>query len=178
MPRALGPLLLVALLAIVALLRAAESSRADTLLENQARARSTLAELHAACEELAVGGARPGLALDAAAAVPGLERLDRSQPELAFCSDGDYLYGLSSETRLEEGSGRQLQGWVLRAWPARFGVTGNREYQLSDDGILWEGQNRNARSGTERGFPPPFPDPDIGQPRPAWWQVQLPPAHR
>jgi hypothetical protein len=177
MARVFGPLLLLALVLLWGGIRMAESARADTLLDNQARAAVTVAQLQAACQDLTAGGAHAGLARDAAASVAGLAALEPPDPERVFLSDGNYCYGLISSTSREPGSGRVVQGWCLRAWPAKFGVTGQREFQIGDDGVLWEGQNRYARSGTERGYPPPFPDPDIGQPHAAWWQVRLP-AHR
>jgi hypothetical protein len=179
MGRRLGPLLLVALLLAAAGVRLAESARAERLLSGEARARATLAELHRACAALAQDGrVVPDLAGRALAAVPGLRRLaDASREAVVYAADAAYTYGLATQVRSEAETDRPHQGWILRAWPADFGATGDREYQLADDGVLWEGQNRLGRSGQRHGFPPAFPDPEVGQPRAPWWPVPLP-AHR
>jgi hypothetical protein len=179
MGRRLGPLLLVVLLLAAAGVRLAESTRAGRLLDGEAQARATLAELHRACAALAQDGrVTPDLAGRALAAVPGLRRLpDVSREAVAYATDGAFVYGLATQLRTDADTVRPRQGWILRAWPADFGTSGDREYQLADDGVLWEGQNRLGRSGTRHGFPPAFPEPDAGQPRAPWWTVPLP-AHR
>jgi len=179
MGRRFGPLLLVALLLAAAAVRLAESARAGRLLAGEARARATLAELHRACAALAQDGRSvPDLAGRALAAVKGLRRLaDVSREAVVYATDDDYVYGLATQVRTDADTDRPHQGWILRAWPADFGTSGDREYQLADDGALWEGQNRIGRSGTRHGFPPAFPEPDVGQPRAPWWQVTLP-VHR
>jgi hypothetical protein len=179
MGRRLGPLLLVVLLLAAAGVRVAQSARAGRLLAGEAQARATLAELHRACAALAQDGrVVPDLPGRALAGVPGLRRLpDASREAVVYARDEGYLYGLATQVRTDTETDRTRQGWILRAWPADFGTTGDREYQLADDGVLWEGQNRLGRSGTRHGFPPDFPEPEVGQPRAPWWQVPLP-AHR
>jgi hypothetical protein len=176
MMRASGVLLLVLLLLLGAALRRQEAVRSEHLLAGEAAARSTLVELHAACQDLVRDGRpRPDLARAAFDAVPGLRPLpELGSDGVAYAADDAYVYGLAGQSRRDERTGRFLPGWILRAWPVRFGGTGNREYQLTDDGTLWEGQNRLGRSGTDYGFPPDFPDPDVGQPRTPWWPVELP----
>ena len=179
MERRLGPLLLVLLLLLAAAVRVVESARADRLLQGEARARETLAGLHRACAALAQDGrAVPDLATRALATVPAVRRLPEVRRELVvYGADAAYVYGLAAQVRTDERTGRPQQGWILRAWPLDFGRSGDREYQLGDDGTLWEGQNRLGRSGTSYAFPPEFPEPDVGQPRAPWWPVALPP-HR
>jgi len=178
MTRRLGPLLVVALALAALGLRLSESARADTLLAGQARARDTLAALQAACLELTRSGrVRADLEHAAPAAVQGLRVLPESGPEVAYVTDEDYVYALTEETRRESGSDHVVQGWLMRAWPANFGHTGTREYLLAEDGVLWEGQNRLGRSGTDQGFPPALPEPDLGLPRAGWHRTQLP-IHR
>ncbi len=179
MARRLGPLLLALLLLLAAALRWQQSARADRLLLGEARARAVLADLQQACTtQVADGRSHPDLARRALAAVPALRPLtDLGAGPTAYAADGTYVFGVAPQSRRDERSGRVQPGWILRAWPRAFGVTGDREYQLGDDGVLWEGQNRVGRSGTERGFPPTFPEPDAGMPRAPWWPVELPP-HR
>jgi hypothetical protein len=72
---------------------------------------------------------------------------------------------------VDKASGRRRSGWVLRAWPREFGVTGDLEFHIDDLGDVWHGQNEVGRSGTIEGFPPKFPDKEIGRPRQAvWWR--------
>jgi hypothetical protein len=179
MTRAAGPLLLLLLVLVGAGLRLQESARSEHLRAGEAGALATLADLQEACRNLVRDGRpRPDLAGAALAALPALRRLEGpSTDAIAYATDDAYVFGIASQTRRDERSGHMQPGWILRAWPARFGITGNREFQVTDDGQAWEGQNRLGRSGTEYAFPPDFPDPEIGQPRTPWWPVDLP-AHR
>ena len=176
MTRASGVLLLLLLVLVAAALRGLEGSRSQRLSAGEVAALDTLADLDRACRDLARDGRpRPDLAQAALAAVPALHPLGAPAADgVAYAADEAYVFGIAGQTRRDERSGRLVPGWIVRAWPLRFGVTGNREYQLADDGQLWEGQNRLGRSGTEYGFPPPFPDPEAGQPRTPWWPAELP----
>lgn len=179
MARRSGPFLLLLLLALLAGLRACESARADRLLQGEAAARATLSALQAECARLLPDGRPlPDLPRRALAGRPGLRLLEEaSREQVAYATDGAYVYGLAARTRREEPGGRLVQGWILRAWPWRFGVTGDREYHLAEDGNCWEGQNRLGRSGLDYGFPPEFPEPGLALPRAPWWRLELPP-HR
>ncbi|HEX5011865.1 MAG TPA: hypothetical protein VFY71_15840 [Planctomycetota bacterium] len=179
MSRVAGPLLLLLLVLVGAGLRLQESARSERLQQGEAAALATLADLQQACRELVSdGNPRSDLARAALAALPALRPLQGpSTDAIAYATNDAYVYGLASQTRRDERSGHLAPGWILRAWPARFGVTGNREFQVADDGQAWEGQNRLGRSGTDYAFPPDFPDPEIGQPRTPWWPVELP-AHK
>jgi hypothetical protein len=179
MARRFGSLLLALLLLLAAALRWQESARADRLLDGEARARATLAGLQRECARLVAGSRAPeDFARRVLAAVPALRQLpDVSTEALAYAADDVYAFGVATQVRRDEPGTRTRPGWILRAWPLEFGVTGDREYQLSEDGTLWEGQNRVGRSGTRAGFPPAFPEPEIGLPKTPWWPVELP-AHR
>jgi hypothetical protein len=176
MARKLGVLLLTALLLGSVGLRVMESRRADALLDGEARARATLAALLRASRPFTERGApHPGLRGEVLQAAPGLQPLtDLGTEGISYAEDGAYMYALARHPHREEPAGTLVEGWVLRAWPLRFGATGDAEYYLTEAGQLWEGQNRLGRSGTEQGFPPPFPDPDVGQPKAPWWTVPLP----
>ena len=176
MSRSLGVLLLVLLLLGSVGLRLLESRRADALLDGEAHARASIGALARASLAISQQGrSHPGLRGALLDAAPGLEALpDLGTEELSYARDGVYMYGLATRSHRDSPTGPLLQGWVLRAWPLRFGVTGDAEYHMSEDGRLWEGSNHLGRSGTAAAFPPPFPDPGIGQPRAAWWPVPLP----
>jgi len=178
MTRHAGPLLLVLLLLGVGGLRWLDGRRSQALLDGEARARQVLLALGAACEaEQARADGTPGLHGPVLAAAPGLRaRPDLGGEAISYAEDDVYVYGFATLSHRDPVTDALVTGFVLRAWPRRFGITGDLEYQLGDDGVLWEGQNRLGRTGTEYGFPPPFPDPAIGQPRAPWWPAPLP-AH-
>jgi hypothetical protein len=173
MSRTMGLLLLLLLLLAAAAVRWEDQRRADSLLAGEARARATLVAIAAQIQErLASGTPHAGLRGDVLAALPGLQVLpDSGTGEISYAHDDVYVYGCASRQHRDPETGEVLPGFLLRAWPLRFGTTGDLEYQLGDDGQLWEGQNRSGRSGTDYGFPPLFPDPFIGQPRAPWWPV-------
>jgi hypothetical protein len=177
MTRKAGLLLLVLLLLAAAAVRWDDQRRADRLLAGEASARGTLAALqHLYRTALERGEPLPGLGEATLRALPHLRRLaGAGAAEISYAHDDVYVYGYATRPH-RDADGRVVPGFLLRAWPLRFGVTGDLEYQLGDDGQLWEGQNRMGRSGTDYGFPPPFPDPAIGQPRAPWWPAALP-AH-
>ena len=174
MTRHAGPILV--LLAVLAMFAARQdvARRADVLLEGEARARETIGALAQACRgALEKGRKLPSLrevslssAMDLAA-LPGL-----GSDELSYASDVWYVFGLASHPHRDDASGAMVPGFVLRAWPARYGVTGDLEYQISDDGQLWAGQNRAGRSGTTYAFPPPFPEPGLGLRGVPWWPIE------
>jgi hypothetical protein len=168
MTRVHGPVLFVALLALLVGMRLVASSRSTGLAENEGRARVLMGELAAASiAEVARGQPPPGLREPFLSRFPTLEARSELGSELiSYADDGAYLYGLAEVSGADETGGRP--GFVLRAWPLRFGGSGDLEYQASDDGILWEGMNCSGRSGTERGFPPPFPDPELGRSTAGW----------
>lgn len=179
MERRLGPVILGLLVLLAGLLRCHESARAGQILEGEAHALETLVALEDACVRLAGDGeTHPDFARQALAAVPSLEPLaDLGAESVAYAADEVYVYGVAAQAKRDERSGRLLSGWIVRAWPVAFGLTGDREYQLADDGLLWQSQNRAGRSGTTTGFPPGFPEPDVGLPRAPWRPVERPP-HR
>ncbi len=170
MGRALGIVLLLATLLAGAGLRLLESRRADALLAGESRARATMEALvQASLPITRRGDGHPGLrgaVLDAATGLVAWP--DLGTAEISYAHDDVYAYGLATRSRRDAPDGPLVQGWVLRCWPLRFGVTGDVEYHASEDGRLWEGQNRLGRSGIERGFPPPFPDPELDLPKGPW----------
>ncbi len=173
MTRHTGPILvLLALLGMFAV-RWDVSRRADAILVGEAQARATISALSVACQAaLARIGRLPELreaASSAGTRVSGLP--DLGSEGVAFASDDLYVYGLASRPHRDETGREMVAGFVLRAWPLRFGATGDLEYQIGDDGQLWEGQNRAGRSGTTYAFPPPFPEPGLGLVGTAWWPV-------
>ena len=180
MTRWIGSFVIVVLVAGIAAVRADAGRRADAILQGEARARVAISGLSAAsARALAGGSAHPGLVAPFLAAVPGLRpRPDLARGELSFAEDDAYLYGLQPLTRRDPASGQPHPGWILRAWPVRFGRTGNREFQADDSGTVLEGQNRTGRSGTSYGFPPDFSTPATEGPRSGWWPVEATGAHR
>jgi hypothetical protein len=155
----------LALLGIV--LRGYSQHRSGQLLAGEDHGRTTVRALYEASVAFTgQGKPHPGLA-DLVDAVPGLESLDEaSAGEQAYAWDERYVYGL---TTTATGTARPTYGFILRAWPREFGVTGDHEYYIRDDGQLWEGVNERGRSGLRQGFPPPFPDPAVGNRRNAWY---------
>jgi hypothetical protein len=179
MTRVHGPVLFVALLALLVGMRLVAGWRSTGLAENEVRARALVGELSAASlEEVAHGRAPPTLREPFLSRFPALEARSELGTELiSYADDGAYLYGLAVISGSDETGGQP--GFVLRAWPLRFGGSGDLEFQASDDGVLWEGMNCSGRSGTESGFPPPFPDPDLGRSTAGWIALTgAPAAHR
>jgi hypothetical protein len=179
MTRHAGPILvLLAVLGMVGV-RWAGARRAETIVAGEERARvSVLALVQAARSALQRDARLPRLQDGLAAAVPGLSPLPGlGSAEISYASDGVYVYGLATQTHHDAESGAPRPGFVLRAWPLRFGISGDLEYHAGDDGVLWEGQNRTGRSGTSQGFPPVFPEPDVGADGAPWWPAGAP-RHR
>lgn len=168
MTRVHGPVLFVALLVLLASMRLVAGARSTGLAENEARARALMGELTAASvEDVARGRPPPGLREPFLSRFPTLrERSELGSELISYADDGAYLYALAETSGTDDAGGQP--GFVLRAWPLRFGGSGDLEFQASDDGVLWEGMNCSGRSGTELGFPPPFPDPELGRSTAGW----------
>ena len=165
-----GGLILVLVLTLTAIgLRARTHARAASLLEGEYHARTTIEALHAeSMTHISVGRVHPGLAA-LIGNHPGMQLLDElSTPDRTYARDDVYIYAFAPTAT---GTARRSHGFILRAWPRRFGITGDREFHIDQDGILYEGLNRKGRSGTEAsgGFPPAMPDPLIGQPKSPWY---------
>ncbi|MHC5210033.1 MAG: hypothetical protein ACYTG2_04885 [Planctomycetota bacterium] len=179
MSRSVGFAVFIALLLAAVLLRWHASSRAEGLIENEAHTRRTLAALYEASLEATRDGTRhPGLRGEFLRAFPEFEAIpDLGTEQITYARNGTFMFGLATRTSTDTRTSAKEQGFILRAWPLEYGATGDFEYQLADDGSLWQGQNLLGRSGTAVGFPPRFPDPGIGKPDEAWWIVPLP-GHR
>lgn len=179
----LSGLLIALLLALLAVaLRVQEHHRAGRLIEGEDHAREVVASLTAASlDELATGSPHPGL-FALLRHTPGLAPLPDlgDPPRESYARDDVYVYGLLTTARRADGDAPMVQGFVLRAWPVEFGVTGDLEYFATETGELWEGQNLLGRSGTGRGFPPPFGErPFTGRSGGTWWTIAPPDsAHR
>ena len=173
MTRLHGPILFLLLLLMLVVARAVAGSRASGLVEREASARQTVQELLAASlREVGRGKPHPGLRGEFLAGFPTLhERADLGNESVSYADDGEYLYALAAAS-----SGSGGQGFILRAWPLRFGGPGDLEFEAADAGVLWEGMNCSGRSGTDVGFPPLFPDPDLGRSTAGW--VPLAAAHK
>lgn len=173
--RLLATLLFVTMIAIAFGERLAGGARGDAINIGERAGLQRCRELHAAyLRHVEASGERrhPGLA-PLAADVPGLSPLpiDGSAEGRSYAVGEHYMYGIyTREIRQPDGS--LVDDYVLRAWPLAFGRTGDVEYVLQD-GQLWIGANRIGRSGAEFGFPPVFPEPDIGQPKVPWRRVDL-----
>lgn len=171
-----GPVLFVVLLASMFVVRAIERGFSVQLQAGELVAQQTIAMIHkASLAALQQGRSHPGLLGDLIAGLPSLKPLpDLGFNEITYAHDNVYMYGIATNAHRDPISGELVHGYVLRAWPLRYGRSGDAEFQLSDSGLLWEGQNRLGRSGTDYGFPPAFPQPEIGQPGAAWWPIRLP----
>lgn len=174
MPRASGFVVFAVLVLAIVAFRTGTSQRARRLLAGEESARHVVAELHrAARAELDAGRPLPPLA-HLLGAVDGLRELPEVGDErIEYARDARYTYGYARV--FTPGPDRASSpGYVLRAWPWMFGVTGDTEWHVSQDGLLHEGQNILGRSGVERAFPPPFPDPEVGSETSHWWPRPLP----
>lgn len=170
MSRRLGPLLPLLLVGLLLLVRETQVRAADRLARGEERAVSVLHALADAAREADDAAPRLAPLLHAASTLTPLQVDPALAGEVDYARDRSYVYGLARLLRRDDASGELRGDWVLRAWPLDFGHTGDAEFQLASDGVLWEGQNLRGRSGTETGFPPPFPEPEVGD-RPAhWWE--------
>jgi hypothetical protein len=165
-------LILVVLLVLVGMAqRSSTVDQARQLLDAERQARATVSELYRrSVAYTAKSEPHPGLA-SIIEDMPELQLIaGESTIDLAYARDDVYIYGL---TTTSSGTGRVIRGFILRAWPQEFGLTGDREFQIQQDGVLWMGLNRKGRSGTGFGFPPQFPDPEFAKPNPPWLVVSL-----
>lgn len=181
MSRLRGPLLFVLLLTVLAGTRCYSGARASAMVEHEHTARALMGELlEASLAAVASGRPHPGFSAAFLERFPTLE----ARPELgtgliSYADDGDYLYALAVVSGVGAGSGGPREGFVLRAWPLDFGSTGDLEYQATEDGRLWEGMNYSGRSGTDFGFPPLFPEPDLSRIDAGWMPLgDAVPAHK
>jgi hypothetical protein len=174
--RIAGPIVFLVLLGLMIGLRIAERHRADGLLEGETTARRMIAALHeVSLDAVGKGQQHPGLHDELLAGLPDLTPLpDLGLELITYAHDDVYMYGVAANTSRNPETGEISYGYILRAWPLRYGRTGDAEFQLSESGVLWEGQNRLGRSGTDYGYPPAFPEPEVGQPGAAWWPIRLP----
>ena len=168
MTRLHGPVLILALLLLLAVQRLWAGAHSAGLAEHEDRARELMRELTAASVAAVAGGRpHPGLREPFLSRFPRLQsRADLGTELISYADDGEYLYGLAATRGADDAA--PSEGFVLRAWPLRFGGTGDLEFQSSDDGVLWEGMNCSGRSGTDSGFPPPYPDPELSRPTAGW----------
>lgn len=178
--RILGLLIAVALIATTLALRHRLDGEARAILAAEDRARTKIGELHdLSMQVLARGEAHPGLAwLIGERPELGLVSVPAEDfdppPECELAVDEAYVYALTDTVERDPRTGERSFGYVLRAWPLRYGETGDLEFHVTDDGRLYGGQNRVGRSGFARGFPPPFPEPALetlgGES--AWWRYR------
>lgn len=164
-----GLLLLLVLVIAGILLRTQSRHRSHRLLDGEKHARAMVERLYEASIEFTRRReAHPGLA-QLAEDLPELETLtDAGAGEQSYARDDVYVYGI---TTTATGTARPSYGFILRAWPRDFGVTGDHEFYVTEEGAFWEGVNERGRSGLRYGFPPPFPDPAVGNSRNSWYRL-------
>jgi hypothetical protein len=170
--RVVGLVVIVLLLVAGVAERLRVEANADRILAGEQRAYERFDSLYRASRSAVRRGPHPGLA-ELIAEHPGLEMLaDVCDAEHEYAADETYVYGLTRPPRLDE-DGALAHGFILRAWPRRFGITGDLEYYVDDVDGFWFGQNELGRSGLDEGFPPPFPQPNLGEGNgSAWWQTR------
>ena len=173
--RLAGPFIVVVLLIVVAGLRLSAIQRSETLRANEFQALDVLMDAFRSCRAATRRRQpNPGI-LSVAEAHSTLRALPEISSEaVEYARDEHYMYALG-KTLLPNPQGDLVDGWVLRAWPVEFGVTGDAEYHVDQRGVFHMGQNQLGRSGTTVAFPPPFPQPQLDSGRyAAWWQMPLP----
>ena len=166
----LGLVVFLSLLAVG--LRQTADTRAERLLEGERRSLAVLLGLQRAALDDFRAGERPDLvALARAAGLDQLSGVDvpEGDPRMVL-QDRDSLYALGWIRRRPAEGGPPEDGFVLRAWPRQHGVTGDLERHVDERNHLWEGQNTVGRSGLTRGYPPPFPEPDLEKTGGRWWR--------
>jgi len=173
MGRVLGPIVFLALVAVSFVIRDVETDQARELLQGEARGRARCVEIEALSRPILDGGnAHPGFGA-LLGDLPGLHLLTEASGEaISFAADDDYVYGISTRVLRGE-NGESRHDYILRAWPLEFGVTGDLEYVIQD-GAFRAGRNKLGRSGTEVGFPPPFPAVEVDTPGAPWWTLTEP----
>jgi len=174
MPRRLGPFLPLLLVGLLLMMRETQTRAAERIGRGEQRALQVLDALGNAAERVAGGAPRLDELL---AGVDAVERFAVEAPpgsDVDYARDRSYVYALARFTQRDVETNTLRSDWLLRAWPLDFGRTGDAEYQLGSDGVLWEGQNLRGRSGTETGFPPPFPEPEIADRPASWWKRPRP----
>jgi hypothetical protein len=169
--RVVGLVVLVLLLAAGVAERLRVEAQADRILAGEQRANDRVYSLYRASRSAVRRGPHPGLA-ELIAEHPSLEMLpDVSDAVHDYAANDEYIYGLTRPQRLDK-DGALTHGFILRAWPRRFGITGDLEFYVDDIDGFWFGQNELGRSGLDEGFPPPFPQPNLGDgDGSAWWQT-------
>jgi hypothetical protein len=170
--RLYGIVLLVALVALAVSLRQRAETRSERILANERIVAARVEQLADALRLAISEDDPPAVRLGSLARQRGLTALpDTGDDRTAFAEDELYTYGLGTTIIVDKATGRRVDGWVLRAWPRVFGVTGDIEFHVDNRGVVWHGQNEVGRSGVTEGFPPKFPAKEIGQPKQAiWWR--------
>jgi len=176
--RRVGYLLVIALTLLCVALHQRTNWRASQLLAGEALATRRFELLHRFASEALRSSTRPqmsDLALE-----PELSELvllsDLDRPNMSFARDDVYVYGLAHTLVRSLDSGDSNPGYVLRAWPWKFGTTGDLQMHIDSAGVYFHGQNAKGRSGVLVDFPPPFPDPEVGSERAGWWPRKLDPS--
>jgi len=173
--RQLGYVLLISLVLLCFALEQRSSWRAQRLLHGEELAAQRIEQLHKLAKAVVRSGQPAELAeLIAAPELSSLTMLEElSKTGMAFAHDEVYVYGMAQTTQaLGAGSGPRY-GFILRAWPIDFGVTGDLEFHIDSKGNAFHGQNTKGRSGVTIDFPPAFPAADVGSRRSGWWRVKL-----
>ncbi|MFT7464999.1 MAG: hypothetical protein ACI9EF_003359 [Pseudohongiellaceae bacterium] len=176
--RIVGYLLAILLTLLCLALHQRSTWRAGHLIAGEHLAQERLAKIHS----LAKGQLRIGeqaqlatlLSASELADVAFLESL--SKPGVEFAADSVYVYGLAQTTAPFESGKGPRHGFILRAWPVEFGVTGDLQFHADSRGNSFQGQNNKGRSGVTVDFPPPFPATDLGSRGAGWWREPLAPA--
>lgn len=173
--RQVGYILVVLLILLWGALHQRSSWRAQRLLDGEELGRQRIEILHKLAKiEVRAGHPAELAELLQAPELSGVTMLhELSKAGMAFAHDEVYVYGLAQTTQpLSTGNGPR-DGFILRAWPINFGVTGDLQFHLDSKGGCFHGQNNKGRSGVTVDFPPPFPAPDLRSRRSGWWPAKL-----
>ena len=173
--RQVGYILVVLLILLWAALHQRSTWRAQRLLDGEVLARQRIETLHKLAKiEVRAGHPAELAELLKAPELGGLTMLDElSRTGLAFAHDEVYVYGMAqTTTALSVGKGPR-NGFMIRAWPIDFGITGDLQYHIDSQGNYFHGQNNKGRSGVTIDFPPPFPAPDLRSRRSGWWPAKV-----
>jgi len=166
-----GIVLLIALLLLAVALRQRAVHRSERIRANELVMTERFDGLVGVLQSSITERDPPTRRLARLAEQPGLVALQGVGDDRSAFAEGEfYVYGLGLTSIVDPETGRRGSGWVLRAWPRIFGVTGDIEFHSDHRGEIWHGQNEVGRSGTQEGFPPSFPEKNIGQARQTtWW---------